>query len=233
MVKACQHNIPHLVLTDVTTELVKSHKSGRGVQVTKSLKSSLNLAKRWSVCLDLHDTAKADCEGGGAVKDCVYEAVNQRRLSHASGDQIVQESGNIIKKATQIVIKSRPKVIIRAWEQAGSIWITSCWPAWGIWHSSTSGVSNAPHKRHRGPSLMRMMTVSSRMKRLKKSGNCQNETFCCKIHFLSFIAGRAQHSETFLGSLWEIKKPQAVVSHYGIYHEWVMLFHESHMTPSR
>lgn len=39
--------------------------------------------------------------GGGAdvaLKHCVYEAVNQQRLFHASRVQIVHESGRIIKK---------------------------------------------------------------------------------------------------------------------------------------
>lgn len=53
--------------------------------------------------------------GGGADvarKHCVYEAVNQQHLSYASG--AVHRSGRIIKRATEIVIKSGPTVIFRA-----------------------------------------------------------------------------------------------------------------------
>lgn len=50
-----------------------------------------------------------------APKDCVYKAVtNHRNPSHASTVKIVQRSGIIVKRAAQIVIKSGPRVIIRA-----------------------------------------------------------------------------------------------------------------------
>lgn len=55
------------------------------------------------------------CVGGGvAPKDCVYEAVNHRNLSHASRVKFVQRSGITVERAMQILIKSGPRVIIRA-----------------------------------------------------------------------------------------------------------------------
>lgn len=88
-------------------------------------------------------------EGGGgdvALKHCVYEAVNQYRLSHASGVKIVHGSGRIIKRATQIVIKSGPRVIIRAWEigiKGGAL------GGWGGRLADQQGASRTP-PRHRG-----------------------------------------------------------------------------------
>lgn len=50
-----------------------------------------------------------------APKDCVDKAVNNHRNpAHASRVKIVQRSGIIAKRAMQIVIKSGPRVIIRA-----------------------------------------------------------------------------------------------------------------------
>lgn len=58
---------------------------------------------------------------GGVVKLMWFQKIVSMRqfisgVSHATGVKIVQESGRIIKRATQIVIKSGPRVIIRAWE---------------------------------------------------------------------------------------------------------------------
>lgn len=48
-----------------------------------------------------------------ATKDCVHKAVpNRRNAMHAC--KIVQRSGIIFKRAMQIMIKSGPRVIIRA-----------------------------------------------------------------------------------------------------------------------
>lgn len=92
-------------------------------------------------------------EGDVALKHCVYEAVNQHHLSHASGAKIVHGSGRIIKRATQIVIKSGPRVIIRAWEigskggaLGGDVLLTNKGRLALLYDT---GVSNALHKRHR------------------------------------------------------------------------------------
>lgn len=92
----------------LTAELVQSLKSGAEWQ-SESFKSCLYLGKRYRES----SLWRRRRWGGGCP---VYEAVNQRCPSQASGVKIVQESGRIIKRATQIVIKSRPRVIIRVWE---------------------------------------------------------------------------------------------------------------------
>lgn len=181
----------------LTAELVQSLKSGAEWQ-SESFKSSLYLGKRYSES----SLWRRRRWGGGRP---VYEAVNQRCPSQASGVKIVQESGRIIKRATQIVIKSRPRVIIRVWEiESGGE---------GGVEKRLAGQQDASRTPLRRGSRSLMRTpVSSRWKRWKKSGNRPKETFCCKIRFLPFFASRTQHSGRFWGSLREAKTPQAVVS---------------------
>lgn len=128
------------------------------------------------------------------------------------------------------MIKSGPRVIIRAWSQrnwecagggngARSIWETSCWPTRGISHatdSSMTGIYYAPCDRHCDCPLMSTLAASSRMKRLRKLDNCRNETLCYKyIFFLFFVIHRemqwCHRTAKVLWSLLKIKRPWALV----------------------
>lgn len=126
-------------------------------------------------------------------EDCVYERVNHRNPSHASTVKIVQRSGIILKRAIQIVIKSEPKVIIKAcsqknWEQRGkclrNILLTNKEHLACNWLHRT--IYYVPLDRQWICPLMSTLTGSSRIKRLGILDNCRMKL--CAINTFSLLS---------------------------------------------